>query len=284
MLGGVEAAKAKKDADKHKSGAAFHGAHKKFTSKTAEAVVSATSAGTNALGVAKELTKAAKAAHVMEAGEASGIGSSVTGAVKGARAARRFGLTARKYRALDGLEKPDRTDEGALARLNQAKQNAEWAAAEAYVALDAHWDHEGEDRLERVSDAIDAAWAAMGQARDAARDVRRAEDVNTMNTVLTYALGKQRNKMGKQALTAVGESTKAAGGVVTAIAATAGGAGLASNPVGWGLAAGAAASSSASPPTRPAARARSATTGPATPNAGRRRARPPRSPPPARTR
>ncbi|WP_329372599.1 hypothetical protein OG896_37515 [Streptomyces sp. NBC_00669] len=240
MLGGVEAAKAKKDADKHKSGAAFHGAHKKFTSKTAEAVVSATSAGTNALGVAKELTKAAKAAHVMEAGEASGIGSSVTGAVKGARAARRFGLTARKYRALDGLEKPDRTDEGALARLNQAKQNAEWAAAEAYVALDAQWDHEGEDRLERVSDAIDAAWAAMGQARDAARDVRRAEDVNTMNTVLTYALGKQRNKMGKQALTAVGESTKAAGGVVTAIAATAGGAGLASNPVGWGLAAGAA--------------------------------------------
>ncbi|MFF8597017.1 hypothetical protein ACF061_37535 [Streptomyces sp. NPDC015220] len=240
MLGGMEAAKAKKDAEKHKSGAAFHGADKKFTSKTSEAVVSAASAGNNALGVAKELTKAEKAAHAMEAAEVSGIGSSVVGAVKGARAARRFGLTARKYHALQGIEKPDRNDEGALARLNQARENAEWAAAEAYVALDAQWGHEGEDRLERVSEAIDAAWAAMGDARDAARDVRRAEDVNTMNTVLTYALAKQRNKMGKQAFTAVGESTKAAGGVVTAIAATAGGAGLASNPIGWGLAAGAA--------------------------------------------
>ncbi|MFI2641926.1 hypothetical protein [Streptomyces sp. NPDC018610] len=240
LLGGMEAAKARKDAEKHKEGAAFHGANKKFTSKASEAVIGAAAAGNNALGVAKELTKAEKAAHAMEAAEVSGIGSSVVGAVKGARAARRFGLTARKYRALQGIEKPDRTDEGALTRLNQARENAEWAAAEAYVALDAHWDHEGEDRLERVSEAIDAAWAAMGDARDAARDFRRAEDVNTMNTVLTYALAKQRNKMGKQAFTAVGESTKAAGGVVTAIAATAGGAGLASNPVGWGLAAGAA--------------------------------------------
>ncbi|SEG90657.1 hypothetical protein SAMN05216223_12248 [Actinacidiphila yanglinensis] len=239
-LGGIEAAKARKDAKKHQSGAAFHGAHKKYTSKTAEAVVSASSAGNYALGVAKELTKAEKAAHAMEATEVSGVGSSVVGAVKGARAARRFGLTARKYRALEKIERPDRTEEGALTRLNQARENAEWSAAEAYVALDAHWDHDGADRLDRVSDAIDAAWSAMGDARDAARDVQRAEDVNTMNTVLTYALAKQRNKMGKQALTAVGESAKAAGGVVTAIAATAGGAGLASNPVGWGLAAGAA--------------------------------------------
>ncbi|MFQ6147745.1 hypothetical protein ACLMNJ_32510 [Streptomyces seoulensis] len=239
-LSGMEAAKARKDAEKHKSGAAFHGADKKYTSKSSEAVISAASAGNYALGIAKELTKAEKAAHAMAAAEASGIGSSVVGAAKGGRAARRFGLTALKYRALKGLEKPDRTAEGALTRLSQARENAEWAAAEAYVALDAHWDHEGEDRLERVSDAIDAAWAAMGDARDAARDFQRADDVNSMNTVLTYALAKQRNKMGKQAFTAVGESTKAAGGVVTAIAATAGGAGLASNPVGWGLAAGAA--------------------------------------------
>ncbi|MEV7130756.1 hypothetical protein [Streptomyces sp. NPDC093260] len=240
LLGGMEAAKARKDAEKHKSGAAYHGAAKKFTAKTSEAVIAAAGAANNALGVAKELTKAEKAAHAMEAAETSGIGSGVVGAVKGARAARRFGLTARKYRALQGIERPDRSDEGVLARLNQAREDAEWAAAEAYVALDAHWDHEGEGRLERVSDAIDAAWAAMGDARDAARDLRRAEDANAMNTVLTYALAKQRNKMGKQAFTAVGESTKAAGGVVTAIAATAGGAGLASNPVGWGLAAGAA--------------------------------------------
>jgi hypothetical protein len=240
VLSGMEAAKAKKDAKKYKSGAAFHGADKKSNSKTADAVVSAAGAGNYALGIAKELTKAQKAAHAMAAGEASGIGSSAVGAVKGARAAGRFGLTARKYSALQGLGKPGRTEEGALARLNQGREQAEWAAAEAYVALDAHWGHEGDDRLERVSEAIDTAWAAMGGARDAARDVRRAEDVNTRDTVHTYALGKQRNKMGKQALTAVGESTKAAGGIVTAVAATAGGAGLASNPVGWGLAAGAA--------------------------------------------
>ncbi|MFJ8825430.1 hypothetical protein ACIREE_27100 [Streptomyces sp. NPDC102467] len=240
VLSGMEAAKAKKDAEKHKKGAAFHGANKKVNTKSADAVVGAAGAGNYALGIAKELTKAQKAAHAATASEASGIGSSVVGAVKGARAAGRFGLTARKYRALKGLGKPERTDEGALTRLNEARQEAEWAAAEAYVALDAHWGHEGEDRLERVSEAIDAAWAAMGDARDAARDVRRAEDVNTMDTVHTYALGKQRNKMGKQAFTAVGESTKAAGGIVTAVAATAGGAGLASNPVGWGLAAGAA--------------------------------------------
>ncbi|MFI0897282.1 hypothetical protein [Streptomyces sp. NPDC020983] len=239
-LGGMEAAKARKDAAKHKAGAAFHGANKKFTSKAAEAVVGAASAGNNALGVAKELTKAEKALHAAQAAEVSGIGSSVVGAVKGARAARRVGLTARKYRALKGIERPGRTGEEALARLRSARDDAEWAAAEAYVALDAQWDHEGGDRLDRVSEAIDAAWSAMGEARDAGRDLRRAEDVNTMDTALTYALGKQRNKMGKQALTAVGESTKAAGGIVTAIAATAGGAALASNPVGWGLAAGAA--------------------------------------------
>ncbi|MFI6649424.1 hypothetical protein ACIBI8_17650 [Streptomyces sp. NPDC050529] len=240
VLSGMEAVKARKDAAKHKDGAAFHGADKKANTKTADAVIGAAGAGNYALGIAKELTKAQKAMHAATAAEASGIGSSVVGAVKGARAAGRFGLTARKYRALKGLGRPDRTDEGALSRLNQARQEAEWAADEAYVALDAHWDHEDADRLERVSQAIDAAWAATGTARDAARDVRRAEEGNTLNTVHTYALGKQRNKMGKQALTAVGESTKAAGGIVTAVAATAGGAALASNPVGWGLAAGAA--------------------------------------------
>ncbi|MFD8689098.1 hypothetical protein [Streptomyces sp. NPDC059651] len=240
VLSGMEAAKARKDAVKHKNGAAFHTADKKANTKTADAVISAAGAGNYALGIAKELTKAQKALHAASAAEASGIGSSVVGAVKGARAAGRFGLTARKYRALKELGRPDRTDEGALARLNQARQEAEGAADEAYVALDAHWDHESPDRLEQVSRAIDAAWAATAAARDAAGDVRRAEEANTLNTVHTYALGKQRNKMGKQALTAVGESTKAAGGIVTAVAATAGGAALASNPVGWGLAAGAA--------------------------------------------
>jgi hypothetical protein len=240
VLGGMEAAKARKDAAKHGSGAAFHGASKKFTVKSSDAVVSSASAGNYALGVAKELTKVEKAAHAVDAAEMSGIGSGVVNAVKGARAARRFGLTARKYRALDGLKKPDRADEGALNRLDQARINANWAAAEAYAALDAQWDHEGGARLDRVSETLDAASTAMGDAIDAARDLRRAEDGNTMNTVLAYALAKQRNKMGKQALTAVGESTKAAGGIVTAVAATAAGGGIAATPVGWGLAAGAA--------------------------------------------
>ncbi|WP_228447136.1 hypothetical protein [Streptomyces paludis] len=240
VLSGMEAGKARKDAKKYGSGAAFHSADKKANSKTADAVVGAASSGSYALGIAKELTKAQKMAHAATMSEASGIGSGVVGVVKGVRAAGRTGLTARKYRALKGISRSDRTDEVALARLNQARQEAEWAAAEAYIALGTHWEHEGEDRLERVSEAIDTAWAAMGDARDAGRDLRRAEDVNTMDTVHTYALGKQRNKIGKQALTAVGESTKAAGGIVTAVAATAGGAGLASNPVGWGLAAGAA--------------------------------------------
>jgi hypothetical protein len=240
VLGGMEAATARKDARKHKTGAAFHGASKKFSSKTTEAVISAAGAGSNALSSAKELTKAAQAAHAMGAAEASGVGSSVVGAVKGARAARRFGLTARKYRALDRIDKPDRTGDAALAQLNEAKERARWAAADAYAALDAQWGDDGELRLERVSENVEEAWTAMNQANDAAQDIRRAEDKNKMNTVLTYALGKQRNKMGKQAFTAVGESTKVAGGVVTTIAATAGGAGLASNPVGWGLAAGAA--------------------------------------------
>ncbi|MCX4445048.1 hypothetical protein ACIOEZ_08080 [Streptomyces sp. NPDC087866] len=240
VLSGMEAVKARKDATKHKDGAAFHTADKKANSKTADAVIGAAGAGNYVLGIAKELTKAQMAAHAATASEASGIGSSVVGAVKGARAATRVGLTARKYRALKKLERHDRTDEGAMARLNQARLDAEAAADDAYVALDGHWDHESEDRMARVSDAIDAAWAATGAARDAATDIRRAEDANTMNTVHGYALGKQRNKLGKQAFTAVGESTKAAGGIVTAVAATAGGAGLASNPVGWGLAAGAA--------------------------------------------
>lgn len=240
VLSGMDAVKARKDATKHRNGAAFHGADKKANTKTADAVIGAAGAGNYALGIAKELTKAQKAAHAAAASEVSGIGSSVVGAVKGARAATRFGLTARKYRAVKELGTADRTDEGALARLNQERQNTEAASDEAYAALDAQWDHEGEDRMERVSEAIDAAWAAMGRTRDAAMAVRRAEDMNTMNAVHSYALGKQRNKMGKQAFTAVGESTKAAGGIVTAVAATAGGAGLASNPVGWGLAAGAA--------------------------------------------
>ncbi|TRV80968.1 hypothetical protein FKN01_04265 [Streptomyces sp. 130] len=236
LLSGMEAVKARK----HKDGAAFHTADKKANTKKADAVIGAAGSGNYALGIAKELTKAQMAAHAATASEVSGIGSSVVGAVKGARAATRVGLTARKYHALKGLEKHDRTDEGAMARLDMARQEAEQAADDAYIALDGHWDHEGEDRMARVSQAIDTAWAATAAARDAAADIRRAEDANTMNTVHTYALGKQRKKMGKQAFTAVGESAKAAGGIVTAVAATAGGAELASNPVGWGLAAGAA--------------------------------------------
>lgn len=75
----------------------------------------------------------------------------------------------------------------------------------------------------------------MGEARDAAQTLQHAEkDVEKLSTVQGYAKKKQLTKMGKETVSGGGESTKAAAGIVTAVAA--GTVGLASNPVGWGLA------------------------------------------------
>ncbi|MCX5397839.1 hypothetical protein [Streptomyces sp. NBC_00102] len=237
VTNGKEGRKAWQSMAKNTEGAAHHTAKKKFVSKTSDAVVSAGSALNNVLAFTKELTKAEKLAAAANASEASGISASITGGAKGGRAAIRSATTLRKYRALGALEKPDRVDDEDLTRLKQAQYDAELALARAYVELDSLWQGDNEDGLAEVPAAIDSALSAMGGARDAADQFQQAEDKNTMNTVLTYARDKQKNKMGKQVVTAVGESAKAAGGIVTAVAATAGAAGLASNPVGWGIAA-----------------------------------------------
>ncbi|MFF3487726.1 hypothetical protein ACFYXC_31245 [Streptomyces sp. NPDC002701] len=236
VVSGMDAYKNMKDAKKHETGADHHTANKKAKTKGADAVVGAVSSGSYSAAIAKEVTKVQKAADAAVASEVSGAASASIGLIKGGRAVFRVGKAARKYSEIKKLGDPHLVQAGSLARLNESREQANWAAAEAYVSLDAYWAHEGPGRLEAVSEAIDAAWEAMGEARDAAETLQRAErDVEKLSTVQGYAKKKQLTKIGKEAVGgAVGESTKAAAGVVTAVAA--GTAGLASNPVGWGLA------------------------------------------------
>ncbi|MFJ6852127.1 hypothetical protein ACIQM3_16610 [Streptomyces sp. NPDC091271] len=236
VVSGMDAYKNMKTAHKHETGAGHHTAKKKARTKGADTVVGAAGSGSYSAAIAKEVTKIQKAADAAVASEASGIASASIGAVKGMRAVFRAGGAARKYKQIKELGDPHLVHAGSLARLNESREQANWAAAEAYVALDAYWKHEGQGRLELVSEAVDAAWEAMGEARDAAESLQRAEkDVEKLSTLQGYAKKKQLTKIGKETVGGgLGESTKAAAGVVTAVAA--GTAGLASNPVGWGLA------------------------------------------------
>ncbi|MFJ8769759.1 hypothetical protein [Streptomyces clavifer] len=235
VVSGMDAYKNMKDAKKYETGANHHTAKKKAKTKGADTVVGAAGSGSYSAAIAKEVTKMQKAADAAVASEASGIASASIGAIKGMRSAFRVGAAARKYKQVKSLGDPHLVHAGSLARLNESREQANWAAAEAYVALDAYWGHEGPGRLELVSEAVDAAWEAMGEARDAAESLQRAEkDVEMLSTVQGYAKKKQVAKMGKETIGGGGESTKAAAGVVTAVAA--GTVGLASNPVGWGLA------------------------------------------------
>ncbi|MFG2593711.1 hypothetical protein [Streptomyces sp. NPDC048438] len=236
VVSGMDAYKNMKDAKKHETGAGHHTAKKKARTKGADTVVGAAGSGSYSAAIAKEVTKIQKAADAAVASEVSGIASASIGAVKGVRSAFRVGGAARKYKQIKELGDPHLVHAGSLARLNESREQADWAAAEAYVALDAYWKDEGQGRLELVSEAVDAAWEAMGEARDAAESLQRAErDVEKLSTLQGYAKKKQLTKIGKETVGGgLGESTKAAAGVVTAVAA--GTAGLASNPVGWGLA------------------------------------------------
>ncbi|WP_413757570.1 hypothetical protein [Streptomyces sp. MMBL 11-3] len=236
VVSGMDAYKNMKSAQQNETGAKHHTAKKKAKTKGTDTVVGAISSGSYSAAIAKEATKIQKAADAAVASEASGIASASIGGIKGMRAALRVKGAASKYRQIKKLGDPHAVHAGSLAQLNDMREQANWAAAEAYVALDAYWSHDEPGRLELVSDAIDAAWDAMGEARDAAETLKRAEeDVEKLSTVQGYAKKKQLTKMGKETVGgAVGESTKAAAGVVTAVAA--GTAGLASNPVGWGLA------------------------------------------------
>ncbi|MFJ4843315.1 hypothetical protein [Streptomyces sp. NPDC088746] len=237
VVSGMDAYKNMKDATKHGTGAGHHTAKKKARTKGADTAVGAVASGSYSAAVAKEVTKIQKAADAAVASEASGIASASIGAIKGVRSAFRVGGAARKYKQIKELGDPHLVHAGSLARLNESREQANWAAAEAYVALDAYWKaDEGQGRLELVSEAVDAAWEAMGEARDAAESLQRAEkDVERLSTLQGYAKKKQLTKIGKETVGGgLGETTKAAAGVVTAVAA--GTAGLASNPVGWGLA------------------------------------------------
>ncbi|GAA2254503.1 hypothetical protein GCM10010415_13540 [Streptomyces atrovirens] len=240
VVSGMDAYKNMKDAKTHETGAKHHTAQKKARTKGTDAVIGAAGSGSYSAAIAKEVTKIQKAADAAVASEASGIASASVGAIKGMRAAFRVGGAARKYKRVKELGDPHLVRPAALTRLNESYEQAEWAAAEAYVALDAYWDHEGEERLELVSEAIDAAWEAMREVRDTAEAIQRTErkwegEADRLARAQEYAKKKQLTKIGKEAIGgAVGESTKAAAGVVTAVAA--GTAGLASNPVGWGLA------------------------------------------------
>ncbi|MFE0848341.1 hypothetical protein [Streptomyces rochei] len=236
VVSGMDAYKNMKDARKHETGAGHHTAGKKAKVKGTDAVVGAAGSGAYSAAIAKEVTKIQKAADAAVASEASGIASASVAALKSVRSVFRVGGAARKYRKVKELGDPHLVHAESLARLNESREHANWAAAEAFVALDAYWKQDGEGRLELIGEAVDAAWEAMGEARDAAETLQRAErDVEKLNTVQGYAKKKQLTKIGKETVGgALGESTKAAAGVVTAVAA--GTAGLASNPVGWGLA------------------------------------------------
>ncbi|MET9108438.1 hypothetical protein [Streptomyces zhihengii] len=235
VVNGMDAYKNMKDARKHETGADHHRANRKAKTKGVDTVVGAAGSGSYSAAIAKEVTKIQKAADAAVAAEASGIAGASVGTVKGIRSAFRIGRAAGKYQQIKKLGDPHLVQAGALARLNESREQADWAAAQAYVALDSYWKHEGPGRLELVSEAIDAAWEAMAEARDAGETLQRAEnDVEKLSTVQQYAKKKQLTKIGKEAAGGGGESVKAAAGVVTAVAA--GTVGLASNPVGWGLA------------------------------------------------
>ncbi|MFC9796831.1 hypothetical protein [Streptomyces sp. NPDC057695] len=235
VVNGMDAYKNMKDAKKHETGADHHKAKKKARTKGADTVIGAAGSGSYSAAIAKEVTKLQKTADAAVASEASGVASAAIGTIKGVRSAFRIGGAASKYKQIKKLGDPHLVQAGALARLNESREQADWAAAEAYVALDSYWNDEGPGRLELVSEAIDAAWEAMAEARDAGERLQHAEnDVEKLSKAQGYAKKKQLTKIGKEAAGGGGESVKAAAGVVTAVAA--GTAGLASNPVGWGLA------------------------------------------------
>ncbi|MGW8631379.1 hypothetical protein [Streptomyces sp. NPDC055793] len=236
VVSGMDAYKSMKDARKAGDGAEHHTANKRAKTKGTDAVVGAAGSGAYSAAIAKEVTKIQKAADAAVASEASGIASAAVAGMKSVRSVFRVGGAARKYKRVKELGDPHLVHAESLARLNESREHANWAAAEAYVALDAYWKQEGEGRLELIGEAVDAAWEAMGEARDAAETLQRAEkNVEKLSTAQGYAKKKQLTKIGKETVGgALGESTKAAAGVVTAVAA--GTAGLASNPVGWGLA------------------------------------------------
>ncbi|MFE2374895.1 hypothetical protein [Streptomyces sp. NPDC059398] len=231
----IDARKAYKESKENPTGPSSHAPRKKYPSKMLDAIQNTATDASDFIGVAKNALHAeglVTAASVAEAG--SGMIGAVAG-VKSVRAARRFGLTTRKYQNVKKIDVPAPVQEPEINRLRDAEVESHWALAQAYVALERA--HEGDDEslADRLGAALDQTSAAFTSIEKAADDVKKAQDTNALNTGRDYTLAKQRNKLWKQGVGALGDGVRSAGGAV-AIAAAATGT-LASNPVGWGLAA-----------------------------------------------
>ncbi|NDZ77110.1 hypothetical protein G3I19_00945 [Streptomyces sp. SID10853] len=231
----IDARKAYKESKENPTGPASHAPHKKFSSKTLDAIQNLASYGSDVIGLAKNSLPAEAIVTAASLGEAGGGVVGAVAGVKTVRGARRVGLTTRKYRAVKKIDVPAPVDDPEIARLREAEVESHWALAQAYVELERAHDGDEDGLSDRLGAALDRASGAFSTIEKAAGDVQRAKDINVLNTTRDYALAKQRNKLWKQGVGAVGDSVRTAGGAVT-IAAAATGA-LASNPVGWGLAA-----------------------------------------------
>ncbi|MEU5091327.1 hypothetical protein [Streptomyces sp. NPDC021356] len=232
----IDATKAYKESKENPTGPSSHAPRKKYPSKMLDAIQNTATDASDFIGVAKNALHAeglVTAASVAEAG--SGMVGAVAG-VKSVRAARRFGLTTRKYQNVKKIDVPaPPVQEPEINRLRKAEVDSHWALARAYVALERAHDGDDEGLADRLGAALDQTSAAFTSIEKAADDVKKAQDTTALNTARDYALAKQRNKLWKQGVGAVGDGVRSAGGAV-AIAAAATGT-LASNPVGWALAA-----------------------------------------------
>ncbi|WP_150130405.1 hypothetical protein [Streptomyces sp. 150FB] len=231
----LDARKARKESKENPTGPSSHAPRKKFPSKTLDAIQNLATYSSDVIGVAKNSLHAGAVVTSASLAEAGGGVIGAVAGVKSVRAARRVGLTTRKYRAVKRIEVPAPVDDHELTRLREAEMESHWALANAYAALERAHDGDGNGLSDRLSAALDRASHAFSTIEKAAGDVQRAQDTNGLSTTRDYALAKQRNKLWKQGVGAVGDGVRSAGGAVTVAAAASGA--LASNPVGWGLAA-----------------------------------------------
>lgn len=242
VVAGMEAREARKEAKEHGSGAAFHTANKKAKSTAADAGLGAAGTVSEALLIARQAARIEEAMSVAgPVGTVAGATGGATGLVVGGRAAVRTVTTDRKRRKLKSVAMPAVAGEEAMGELKQALVNAEGATAAAHAALD-RYVTEKDAPVAHFAAAIDAAFEATRPLAEAGAALKRETDkldrkalYEELPEVHKYALKKQRNKEVKQALTAVGQTTRAAGAIATATSIGMGGA-LLTSPVGWALA------------------------------------------------
>ncbi len=233
--GVLDARKAYKESKENPSGPASHAARKKYPSKALDAVQSMTTFVSDNLSAAKNFLHSDVVAAASTAEAGGGVLGTVAG-VKSVRATRRAGLTTRKYRAIQKVDVGAPVADEELAELREAELAGHRALGDAYLALQRSYD-EGEVGAfaQRLDAAIGRAGEAIEGISKAAEGLKNAQDTNTLNTSKNYALGKQRNKVMKLGVGALGDGARSAGAGVTIAAAATGT--LASNPVGWALAA-----------------------------------------------